>query len=110
MISLADFFTSDACPGRNAHGLPGHQEVIWNLEGLQIFCGKSQPFGRVWGWRVFAYQYVPHKAVAEVSKRANYRRLVAVNHGSQSEPTAGPTSDWRQCSVVEVAVELVVEM
>ena len=28
---------------------------------------------------------VPHKAVAEVSKRANYRRLVAVTHGSQSK-------------------------
>ena len=26
-----------------------------------------------------SYQYVPHKAVAEVSKIANYRRLVAVN-------------------------------
>ena len=32
-----------------------------------------------------SYQYVPHKAVAEVSKIANYRRLVAVNDGSQSE-------------------------
>ena len=46
------------------------------------------------------YQYVPHKAVAEVSKIANYRRLVAVNHGSQSEPTDGPTSGWRPRSVV----------
>ena len=53
------------------------------------------------------YQYVPHKAVAEVSKIANYRRLVAVNHGSQCEPTDGPTSGWRQRSVVEVSVVLV---
>ena len=57
------------------------------------------------------YQYVPHKAVAEVSKRANYRRLVAVNHGWQSEPTDGPTSGWRQRSaVVQVAFVLVAEM
>ena len=52
------------------------------------------------------YQYVPHKAVAEVLKIANYRRLVAVNHRSQSEATDGPTSGWRQRSVVEVAVYL----
>ena len=55
-----------------------------------------------------SYQYVPHKAVAEVSKIENYRRLVAVNHGSQSEPTAGPTSGWRLRSVIEVVVVLVV--
>ena len=47
--------------------------------------------------------------MAEVSKIANYRRLVAVNHGSQSERTDGPTSGWRQRSVVEVAVVLVAE-
>ena len=44
---------------------------------------------------------------------SNYRRLVAVNHGnhgSQSEPTDGPTSGWRQRSVAEVAVVLVAEM
>ena len=49
-----------------------------------------------------------HKALAEVSKIANYRRLVAVNHGSQSESTAGPTSGWRPCSVVAVVVVPVV--
>ena len=47
----------------------------------------------------YVYQYVPHKAVAEVSKIANSRRLVAVNHGSQSEPADGPTSGSRQRSV-----------
>ena len=46
--------------------------------------------------------------VAEVSKRANYGRLVAVNHGSQSVPTDGPTSGWRQRSVVEVIVAVIV--
>ena len=52
------------------------------------------------------YQYVPHTAVAEVSKK----RLVPLNDGWQSEPTDGPTSGWRQLSVVEVAVVLVVDM
>ena len=33
-----------------------------------------------------------------------------MNHGSQSEPTDGPTSHWRQRSVVEVVVVLVAEM
>ena len=46
--------------------------------------------------------------MAEVSKIANYRRLVAVDHGSQSEPTAGPTSGWKLRSVVEVVVVPVV--
>ena len=41
-------------------------------------------------------------AVAEVSKIANYRRLVAVNHGSQSKATDGSKSGWRQRSVVEL--------
>ena len=41
----------------------------------------------------------------EVSKIANYRGLVAVNHGLQSELTDGPTSGWRQRSVVEVVLE-----
>ena len=53
---------------------------------------------------------VRHKAVAEVSRISNYRRLVAVNHGSQSKPTDGPTSDWRQRSVVEVATVIVADM
>ena len=48
------------------------------------------------------------KAVAEVSKIAKYRRLVAVNHGSQSESTDGPTSGWRLRNVVKVVVVLVV--
>ena len=46
--------------------------------------------------------------MAEVSNIANYRRLVAANHGSQSESTAGPTSGWRLRSVVEVVVVPVV--
>ena len=51
------------------------------------------------------YQYVRHKAVAEVSEIGNPKeRFVAVNNGSQSEPTDGPTSGWRQRSVVEVVV------
>ena len=46
------------------------------------------------------YQYyVPHKAVAEVSRIANYRMLVAANHGSQ-----------RLRSVAEVVVAVVAEM
>ena len=56
------------------------------------------------------YQYVPHKAVAEVSKIANYRRLVAVNHGSQSKSIDGSKSGWRQRSVVLVVVVIVVAM
>ena len=56
------------------------------------------------------YQYVPHKAVAEVSMIANNRRLVAVNHGSQSKTTDGSKSGWRQCSVVVVVVVIVVAM
>ena len=52
------------------------------------------------------YQYVPHKAVAEVSKIAKYRRLVAVNHGSQSKSTDGSTSGWRQRRVVGVVLVL----
>ena len=50
------------------------------------------------------YQYVPHKAVAEVSKIANYRKLVAVNHGSQSKSTDGSKSGWRLRSVVVVVI------
>ena len=51
-----------------------------------------------------SYQYVPHKAVAEVSKKAKYRTLVAVNHGSQSKSADGSISGWRQRSVVAVAL------
>ena len=56
------------------------------------------------------YQYVPHKAVAEVSKIANYRRLVAVNLGSQSESTDGSKSGWRQRSAVVVVAVIIVAM
>ena len=45
--------------------------------------------------------------MAEVSKIGN---LVAVNDGSQSEPTDGATSDWRQRSVVEGVVAIAFEM
>ena len=58
----------------------------------------------------YIYQYVPHKAVAEVSKRANYRRLVAVNDGLQSKSTDGSKSGWRQRRLVVVVVVLVVAM
>ena len=54
------------------------------------------------------YQYVPQKAVAEVSKMPNYRRLVAVSHGSQSKSTDGSKRGWRQRSVAVVVVVLVV--
>ena len=54
--------------------------------------------------------YVTHKAVAEVSKIANYRRLVAVKHASQSKSTGGSKSGWRQRSAVVVAVVIVVAM
>ena len=61
--------------------------------------------------RIITYQYVPHKAVAaEVSKIANYRRLAAVNHGSQSKSTDGSKSGWRPRGVVVVVVVLVVAM
>ena len=53
---------------------------------------------------------IPHKAAAEVSKIAHHRRLVAVNQGSQREPTDGPRSGWKLRSVTEVAVAIVVEM
>ena len=56
------------------------------------------------------YQVVPHKAVAEVSKIANYRRLVAVKHGSQSKSNDGSKSAWRQRSVVAVVVVIVAGM
>ena len=48
--------------------------------------------------------------MAEVSKIANYRRLAAVNDGTQSEPTDGSKSGWRQRSVIEVVVVIVGEM
>ena len=51
---------------------------------------------------------VPHEAAAEVSKKGNLRRLVAVNGGSQSETTDGPTSGWRPRRVIEVVVVIVV--
>ena len=59
---------------------------------------------------LFLYQYVPHKAVAEVSKVAYYRRLVAVNHALQSKSIDGSKSGWRQRSAVVVAVVNVVAM
>ena len=49
---------------------------------------------------VSSYQYVPYKVVAEVSNIAKYRRLVALNHASESKSTDGPKSGWRQRSVV----------
>ena len=55
-------------------------------------------------YHIMSYQYVLHKAVAEVSKIANYRRLVAVNHASQSKSTDGSKSGWRQRSVVVVVI------
>ena len=55
-------------------------------------------------------QYVPRKAVAEVPKIASYRRLVAVNHGWQSQSTDGSKSGWKQRSVGVVVVVIVVAM
>ena len=57
--------------------------------------------------KLTCYKYVSHKAVAEVSKIAHYRRLVSVNHGSQSKST-GSKSAWRQRSVVVVVIVIVV--
>ena len=34
------------------------------------------------------------------------RRLIAVNHASQSETTDGPTSGWKQRSGVAIVVEM----
>ena len=61
-------------------------------------------------WTSTNYQFVPHKTVAEVSKIANYRRLVAVTDGSPSEPTDGLSSGWWRRSVIEVVVVIAVEM
>ena len=48
-------------------------------------------------------------STAQVSKLGNLWEIsVAVNDGGQSESTDGPTSGWRQRSVVEVVVVLVV--
>ena len=59
---------------------------------------------------VTSYQYGLQMPAAEVSKIANYRRLVAVNHASQSKPTDGLKSGWRQRRVVVVVVVLVAAM
>ena len=59
---------------------------------------------------IYTHQYVPHKAVAEVSKIENDRKLVAVNHASQSKSIDGSKSGWRQRSVVVVVAVLVVAM
>ena len=54
---------------------------------------------------------VPHKAVAEVSNIANYRRgLVVVSHGWQSKSTGGSKSGWRHRSVVVLVVVIVVAL
>ena len=55
------------------------------------------------------YQYVPHKAVAEVSKIASYRRLVAVSHGWQSKSIDGCCSCNDSCDVLVVPVVVVVQ-
>ena len=47
---------------------------------------------------------VPRKEVVEISKIANYRRLVPVNYGSESKSIDGSTSGWRQRRVVVVAI------
>ena len=59
---------------------------------------------------MFDCQYVPHKAVVEVSKIADYRRLVAVKHRSQSKSTDGSTSGWRQRSVVVVVIVVAMQL
>ena len=51
------------------------------------------------------YQYVPHKAVAQVSKIGNlHERFVVVSHGWQSKSSDGSKSGWRQRRVVVVVV------
>ena len=61
----------------------------------------------------YIYQYVPHKALAEVSKIANFRRLVVVKHGSPSKSTDGSAqcscSCNCSCDVVVVGVVVVVQ-
>ena len=43
-------------------------------------------------------------------KDNKYRRLVAVNHASQSKSIDGSKSGWRQRSVVAIVVVIVVAM
>ena len=79
---------------------------------------EQEDIGTNWdtAWNMFQhahdilYKYVPHMAAADVSKIANDRRLVAVNHGSQSRSTDGSKSGWRQRSVGVVVVVIVVAM
>ena len=71
-----------------------HWEIPWVLK-LNIKIESS------------FYQYVPHKAVAGVSKIGNLEeRFVVVCHGWQSKSTDGSKSGWKQSSVV-VAVVIV---
>ena len=48
--------------------------------------------------------------MAEVSKIANYRKLIAVKHRLQSKSTDGSKSGWRQRSGVVVVGMFVVAM
>ena len=60
---------------------------------------------------VGGYQYVPHKALAEVSKIGNlWERFVVVSHGWQGKSTDGSKSGWRQRSVFVVVVFIAVAM
>ena len=68
--------------------------------GTLAFLGQSQCVTNV----STIIPVVPHKAVAEVSNIANYRRLVTANHGSQSKSTDESRSGWRQRSVVAVVI------
>ena len=54
--------------------------------------------------------YTAQGGGASFKDRNHVGEVGPVNHGWQSEPSDGPTSGWRQRSVVEVAVVLVAEM
>ena len=56
------------------------------LQNVTSKCMHADACIYIYIYRIIPYQCVPHKAVAEVSKIANSRRLAAVNHGSQSNP------------------------
>ena len=84
-------------------GLPGvvdseHYQLTAAAKKRQPFSGQMALFLQNTE-NMYDYQYVPHKAVAEVSRIAHYRRLVAVKHGWQSKSTDGSKSGWGQRKV-----------
>ena len=69
---------------------------IWLISSTYIYTYRAYAYIYIHIIWYYMHQYLPHKAVAEVSKITNYRKLVSLNHGSQSEWTDAPTSSWRQ--------------